>query len=622
MAKTVISGYYGFDNAGDEALLSAITSTLKQIDPDLEITVLSGNPERTKQLHGVNAISRTHPGQIIRELRSADLLISGGGGLLQDVTGPFSVPYYLGVMALAKLVGTPVMLYAHGVGPVNRWTNKILVRLVANRADLITLRDDQSRDELVQLGVSQPEMLVTADPVLGFLAGGMAGYGRRLLAQFGLQKNGRPAAGIALRGWPGMERLKPAVAEFADDLVSQGWDVVYVPMHYPEDLKTCLDMMALMKNPATVIDRALTTQQALTLIGEFDLVIGMRLHALIFAAVMGVPFIGISYDPKVKQFLGMLGFEPAGEVGRVTGEELKAKLTELVSQRQQFAAVLQEKIPSLREMARSNAVMAIEMIRNINSSGNPVARSRVEILGTLVDRVGMNDAVDRVSRFIESGTPHHVITLNAEIIERAQNEPVLRDLINSADLVTPDGAGVVWASRYLGRPVPERVTGIDLLLELVKAAPRSGWRLFLLGAAPGVAEEAAARLQEQHPGLSIVGTHHGYFGEAENPSVGDKVRDAGADILFAALGAPKQEYWISSNLDNLGVSAAIGVGGSFDVIAGRVKRAPAWMRKLQLEWLGRLIMEPSRFRRMLALPRFVLRVMLRGRKSQSSPKFF
>jgi polysaccharide pyruvyl transferase CsaB len=271
------------------------------------------------------------------------------------------------VLFRSKLAGIPVMFYAQGVGPVKRWTSKILIRLIADRVELITLRDEQSLAELTKLGVSRPEMLVTADPVLGFFPAGMAGYGRRLLAQFGLQKNGRPAAGIALRGWPGMERLKAAVAEWADTLANQGWDIVYIPMHYPEDLKICLDMMAAMKKPATIIDRTLTTQQTLALMGEFDLVVGMRLHALIFAAVMGVPFIGISYDPKVKQFLSMLGFEAAGEVSRIGGEELKENLFAMVLRREEYAGRLREKIPSLREKARSNAVMALELIRGRGS---------------------------------------------------------------------------------------------------------------------------------------------------------------------------------------------------------------------------------------------------------------
>lgn len=661
MAKIVISGYYGFDNAGDEALLSAITSTLLQLDPDLKITVLSGNPERTKQLHGVNAISRTNVVQILRALRAADLLISGGGGLLQDTTGPFSVPYYLGVVALAKLVGTPVMFYAHGVGPIKRWTSKVLIRLIANRVELITLRDDQSRAELLRLKVTRPEMYVTADPVLGFLPGKMNWYGRRLLAQFGLEKNSRPVAGIALRDWPGMERLKPAVAGFADDLVRQGWDIVYIPMHFPEDLKTCLDTMAMMENPATVIDRALTTQQALMLMGEFDLVAGMRLHALIFAAVMDVPFIGISYDPKVRQFLQLMGFTPAGEVGQVTAAELKANLIAMAARRQEYADALREKMPGLRELARSNAVMAIRLISQpgspaavsaqgaakdvspgpdttpvtapaaavspaaVSAAGEPATvgpadaasadSERVEILGVRVDRISMAETVRRVATYIASASPHQIITLNAEIMERAWREPAFRDLINAADLVTPDGAGVVWASRYLGRPVPERVTGIDLMQALVKEAFHNDWRLFLLGAAPGIAQEAAVRLAGQYPGLDIVGFHHGYFSEAETPLVVDTIRRSGADILFVALGAPKQEYWIRDNLEALAVPVAIGVGGSFDVIAGKTRRPPVWMQKYQLEWLGRLLQEPSRFKRMLALPRFVWRVIRsRGRE--------
>ncbi len=182
-------------------------------------------------------------------------------------------------------------------------------------------------------------------------------------------------------------------------------------------------------------------------------------------------------------------------------------------------------------------------------------------------------------------------------------------MINSADLVTPDGSGIVWAARYLGEPVPERVTGIDLMREICKQAHYNGWKIFLLGGAPGVAAEAAEQLQIEYPNIKIVGTHHGYFPEDEERNVMELIKSAGPDIIFVALGAPRQEFWIKSHQENLPVKVAVGVGGSFDVVSGRVKRAPQWMQRLRLEWLARLIKEPWRAKRMLALPKFVLLVM-------------
>ncbi|MCR6545413.1 WecB/TagA/CpsF family glycosyltransferase [Dehalobacterium formicoaceticum] len=233
----------------------------------------------------------------------------------------------------------------------------------------------------------------------------------------------------------------------------------------------------------------------------------------------------------------------------------------------------------------------------------------LKILGVRVDKVDMLEALCLVDSYIQEGSFHHVITLNAEIIYQAQSNEELKDLINGADLVTPDGSGIVWAAGYLGEPVAERVTGIDLMLEICKQAHHNGWRIFLLGGAPGVAEEAAQALKKDQPNINIVGTHHGYFQQREEEAMLAQIRKAEPDLIFVALGAPRQEFWIRAHREQLPVKIAIGVGGSFDVVSGRVKRAPLWMQKMKLEWLARLLKEPWRFKRMLSLPKFVLMVI-------------
>lgn len=254
----------------------------------------------------------------------------------------------------------------------------------------------------------------------------------------------------------------------------------------------------------------------------------------------------------------------------------------------------------------------------------------VTLLGARIDGVDMHEAVERVTLFVEgdgktlsgpgeassgdpgtvrAGTHGMVVTLNPELLFKAQFERELLDIVNRAQLVTADGAGIVWACRVAGQPVPERVTGIDLMIKLVERAAKRGWRLFLLGAEPGVAEEAAERLKRRYPGLQIAGTYHGYFKPGEDEKVINIIRDARADLLFAAMGAPKQEIWVDRYLERLGVKMAVGVGGSFDVIAGRARRAPVWMQRLHLEWLGRFLMEPWRWRRMLVLPKFAWLVL-------------
>jgi N-acetylglucosaminyldiphosphoundecaprenol N-acetyl-beta-D-mannosaminyltransferase len=236
-------------------------------------------------------------------------------------------------------------------------------------------------------------------------------------------------------------------------------------------------------------------------------------------------------------------------------------------------------------------------------------RSRVDILGCLVDRVTMHEALTRIEGFLAQGAPRQVITLNAEIIVAAQTQPALREVINRADLVTPDGAGVVWAARQLGKGVPERVTGIDLTQALAHRAAQRGWSLFLLGARPGVAEKAARKLQSRYPGLRVKGVRHGYFQASEEAEVVAAVAAADPDIVLVALGAPRQEFWIHRHLQELRAPVCIGVGGSLDVIAGEVPRAPAFMIRHNLEWLYRLWREPSRWKRQKALPVFVVRVL-------------
>ncbi|MCL6448773.1 MAG: WecB/TagA/CpsF family glycosyltransferase [Armatimonadetes bacterium] len=257
------------------------------------------------------------------------------------------------------------------------------------------------------------------------------------------------------------------------------------------------------------------------------------------------------------------------------------------------------------------------------------------LFGARIDALTMSEVEERIADFIRAGSPRQVVTLNPEILYRAQQEPALLDLINGAALVTADGVGIVWAARMAGKYVPERVTGIDLMLRLVARAAREGWRIFLLGGAPGVAEEAAARLKQQHPQLIIAGTCHGYFqeddggqqngdveetGNLRETGVLEIIRQASPHLLFVGMGAPKQERFIARNLKKLNVPVAVGVGGSFDVLAGRVKRAPLWMQRLHLEWLGRLWREPRRWRRMLVLPRFAWRALLEGVRNRCRKK--
>jgi N-acetylglucosaminyldiphosphoundecaprenol N-acetyl-beta-D-mannosaminyltransferase len=219
----------------------------------------------------------------------------------------------------------------------------------------------------------------------------------------------------------------------------------------------------------------------------------------------------------------------------------------------------------------------------------------VNFAGIKVDNVTLDECKAKVEGFLSSGDRHLIVTPNPEIIVTLQKDQELKGIVNSASLRIPDGISMVVVSKILRTPLKERVSGIDLMLKLVGLKKK----IFLLGGAPGVAQEAAGKL----PGANVVGIHHGYFND--DAEVIRMIKDTRPDILFVGLGAGRQEKWISKHLKELDIPVSMVIGGSLDVISGRKKRAPKWIQKLYIEWLYRLITEPQRIKRQLALPRFL-----------------
>lgn len=241
-------------------------------------------------------------------------------------------------------------------------------------------------------------------------------------------------------------------------------------------------------------------------------------------------------------------------------------------------------------------------------------RKRIEVLNVKIDVVTMKEAVSRVEGFIAEKKPHLVVTPNAEMIMMANQDKDFAQIINGADLVVPDGAGVVWAARYNGDVMPERVAGYDLVQHVLVEAASKKYRIYMLGGAPGIVDRAKEAAEKRYPGVNIVGTRHGFFTKQEEPEIVAAITKSQPDILLVALGVPRQEKWLTEYMNQIKASVAIGVGGTFDVMAGAVRRAPLWMQNANLEWLYRLLSEPKRAIRMLALPRFVLRVVAKKNK--------
>ena len=219
---------------------------------------------------------------------------------------------------------------------------------------------------------------------------------------------------------------------------------------------------------------------------------------------------------------------------------------------------------------------------------------------------------DNIDNIVENKKPSFIVAINPEKIMKAVDDKNLMKLLNSAAIQIPDGIGIVMASIIKGGKIKRRITGIDLMEKICYRASKKSYRVFLLGAKPGIAEKASKILVERYPGLIIAGIMDGYFKDDEEAVCG--ITNAKPDILFVAMGSPKQEYWITSNMEKLNVPLCMGIGGSLDVISGNVKRAPEIMRKSGLEWLYRLLKEPWRYKRMAVLPAFLLKVTLKNRR--------
>lgn len=236
-------------------------------------------------------------------------------------------------------------------------------------------------------------------------------------------------------------------------------------------------------------------------------------------------------------------------------------------------------------------------------------RKTTNVLNVPFDVVTMKEAVGKAVGFIKDGGQHIICTPNPEIVMEAQEDDELMEILKAADMVVPDGIGVVWASKYSEFKLTERVPGFDLVQNIFREISNTDCKVYLFGGSPGVAAAAAKKMVKQYPGLKIVGTRNGYFSEKDEKTIIDEIRKLSPSLLLVGLGAPKQEKWIYSNMRLTGARVCIGVGGSFDVMAGNTKRAPKIFCKLGLEWFYRLITQPTRFMRMMRLPKFALKVL-------------
>jgi len=357
--RILLSGYYGLSNAGDEAVLSAIIAGLRA-HSDAEITVLSASPEETASLHDVNALPRMSPFVLKRALRECDLLISGGGSLLQDATSFKSLAYYLLVISLAKRYRRRIMLLGQGIGPLRRAISRRLTAKTLAGVDLITVRDPQSAELLREIGVRSP-IEVTADPTF-MLDPCAAEESSRLWSDLGLGEDDDVIA-VSLRGWPERDIEQHAIEALAEIVEKLPVKLLLVAMHSPGDellAKRTADSIG-SPDRVAVQPGPWTGERLLGVIGRCRLMIGMRLHALIFAAAAGVPSLGIEYDPKVEQFVKATGQQGISLAETASGR-LAERATGAWNKRADLASNLVEVVPAMRKAAEENIRLAVELL--------------------------------------------------------------------------------------------------------------------------------------------------------------------------------------------------------------------------------------------------------------------
>ena len=358
----VMSGYYGFSNAGDDAILQSIHEGILAASRDVAVTVLSNDPELTWDLCGLEAVPRFQVWKVLKSLWRCDALLSGGGSLLQDRTSTRSLLYYLSIIQAAELFHKPVMLYANGIGPVQKPSNRRRVRRAVERAALVTLRDGSSARELQEMGVTRPDLHVTADPVFN-LPPASRERGMELLQAARLPQGSRFAV-VSVRDWPGTEEFPQKLAGLCDHLRrTYGMEILFLLMQPKHDRNTTGLVRQAMEEPSYLLDTATTPRELMAVLGEAELCVAMRLHTLIFAARMAVPCIGLVYDPKVESYLQELDMPSAGHVERFDREEAIACADRMMADYEGNLVRLRQKSEALAKAALRNEELLLELLK-------------------------------------------------------------------------------------------------------------------------------------------------------------------------------------------------------------------------------------------------------------------
>ncbi|MGB9678804.1 MAG: polysaccharide pyruvyl transferase CsaB [Thermoanaerobacteraceae bacterium] len=355
--KIIISGYYGFDNIGDEAVLKCIVDEIKNRGIN-DITVLSNSPNYTSQTYGVKAVNRNSFKDIYKGIKRSDILLSGGGSLLQDVTSSKSLWYYLIIIFLGKLLRKKVYIIGQGIGPINSRFNRWLTKKILNRLSGITVRDQYSKRYLEELGVTK-NIIVSADPVVNLTVYKDDGI-KAAKEKDGIELDS-PYAIICVREWDNSELSRVELARAADSINEEyGYKIVFLPFYYKKDYEESDRVATYMKMPYEILSEKYDIDEMISIIKHSKLLVGIRLHSLIFSFIALTPFIGISYDPKVEGFLKAIGETDIIYIENFTSEQILKKVKNIFNNEEKYIQNLEDNLKKLRELSKENFDMIIK----------------------------------------------------------------------------------------------------------------------------------------------------------------------------------------------------------------------------------------------------------------------
>ena len=359
--NVLMSGYYGFNNSGDEAILLSMHKNIQQLGDNIHITVLSNTPDETRNKYGVEVVYRFGFREVLKAVRNCDVLLSGGGSLLQDTTSTRSLIYYLSIIILAKLCGKKVMLYANGIGPVSKNSNRHFVKRVVNKADIITLREENSYEELRNMGVTNKNAFVTADPVFT-MDGITKEEALKMLESVGVPSD-KPIVGVSVRNWKNIEGFIDEFAGLCDEIYEKyNRSIVFIVMQVPRDIAVSEKIQQKMKNPSFILKENYTPYEIMGMISAMDFILSMRLHTLIFAARQRIPLIGFIYDPKIEYYLQKINMPSGGKIGDFDKEKTMLIVDDMVNNRQKYLNILEVAAKELEQAAHKNEDYLIELL--------------------------------------------------------------------------------------------------------------------------------------------------------------------------------------------------------------------------------------------------------------------